>query len=102
MIPIYSLLVFMEPMSRIFSGVPLLLRGSIYVLIVWIVEYTSGFLIKSISGRCPWDYSHSHWNFHGFIRWDFFPFWFSFMLLAEWLSRKLILLTPAIERVFAS
>ena len=101
MIPIYALLIFIEPWSQILSEVPFFLRGSFYVLIVWIAEYSGGFLIKAITGRCPWDYSHARWNFHGFIRWDFFPFWFVFMLLAEWFSRKFILLTPAIEHVFA-
>ncbi|MBI4410860.1 MAG: hypothetical protein HY541_00045 [Deltaproteobacteria bacterium] len=100
MIPIYALLIFIEPAGRLLSPLPFYLRGIIYVIALWIVEYTTGFLIKKISGRCPWDYSASRFNLHGYIRWDFFPFWFVFMLSAEWLSSKFVLLTPAIKALF--
>lgn len=100
MIPIYGLLVFMEPVSRGLSPLPWPVRGMIYVLVLWIMEYLTGFLIKKISGFCPWDYSASRFNLHGYVRFDFFPFWFAFMMMAEGLSRKLILLTPALKEVF--
>lgn len=100
MIPIYALLIFIEPASRILASLPFYLRGVIYVVVLWVVEYATGWLIKKISGRCPWDYSVSRFNLHGYLRWDFFPFWFVFILLAEWMSHRFILLTPTIKEVF--
>lgn len=97
MIPIYGLLVLMEPLSQALSPLAWPFRGIIYVILLWVVEYATGFLIKKISGRCPWDYSASRFNLHGYVRFDFFPFWFMFMITAEWLSGKLILLTPALQ-----
>lgn len=100
MLPIYALLVFIEPASVLMKNFPWAVRGILYVLALWLIEYASGWLIKKISGKCPWDYSASRWNLGGFIRLDFFPIWFVFMLTAEWLSRKFILLTPALKQVF--
>lgn len=100
MIPIYALLIYMEPASVLMKNIPLAIRGIIYVILLWAVEYITGFLIKKISGRCPWDYSASKYNLHGYIRWDFFPFWYLFVVMAEWLSVKFIALTPAIKIVF--
>ncbi len=100
MLPIYALLALIEPAHELMKNFPIFIRGFIYVLALWSVEYISGALIKKISGRCPWDYSASRWNLSGFIRLDFLPVWFVFVLTAEWLSGKFILLTPAIQQVF--
>ncbi|MBX7148977.1 putative ABC transporter permease [bacterium] len=100
MLPIYALLIFLEPISKMLAQTPLMVRGGLYVLGLWFVEYTTGFLIKKISGRCPWDYSASRYNLHGFIRFDFFIFWLVFMLVAEKLTVKFIALTPALMQIF--
>ena len=100
MLPIYALLVFIEPASEGMKNFPLLVRGLLYVLALWMVEYFSGRLIKKISGHIPWDYSASRWNLSGAIRFDFLPIWLVFVLVAEWLSHKFILLTPALIEVF--
>lgn len=100
MIPIYMLLAFLEPMQQVTGDWPWWLRGTVYVLMLWVVEFTMGALIQKISGRDPWDYSMSKFQFKGHIRWDFFPLWFAFMLTAEWMSGKFVALTPAIKEVF--
>ena len=100
MLPIYALLIFMEPLSFYLKPLPWFIRGVIYVFLLWIVEYLSGWLIRRITGRIPWDYSLARFHLHGVIRFDFFPFWFVFMLVAEWWSGKLIVLTPALQSVF--
>lgn len=100
MLPIYALLIFIEPLKESLKDIPFLLRGILYVLILWGVEYCTGFLIKKITGRCPWDYSASKTNIHGYIRLDFFPLWYAFVLIAEWMSTKFVELTPAIEKIF--
>ncbi len=100
MIPIYALLAFIEPIQKIFEPYPFIMRGGFYVLMLWAVEYITGFIIKKITGRCPWDYSASRFNLHGYIRFDFFIFWFVYMMNAEYLSAKFIELTPALIQVF--
>lgn len=102
MLPIYALLALIEPAHELMKNFPIFIRGFIYVLALWIMEYISGWLIKKMSGRCPWDYSASRWNIGGFIRLDFLPVWFVFVLTAEWLSQKFILLTPAVQQVFGN
>ncbi len=100
MIPIYMLLAFLEPVSLALSDVPWVIRGVIYVIGLWIVEYTAGALIKKLVGHDPWDYSYSRFSFHGHIRWDFAPLWFVFTLTAEYMSHKFVQLTPAIKNLF--
>ncbi|MDO8518542.1 MAG: hypothetical protein Q7T11_00065 [Deltaproteobacteria bacterium] len=99
MIPCYALLVFLEPLTAWLSAWPLWLRGFVYLPLFWMGEYTTGFLIKKISGYCPWDYSYSKYSLHGYIRWDFGPLWYAFTLIVDIFSRKFILLTPAIKAV---
>lgn len=100
MLPIYALMIFAEPAGVVLANVPWFIRGFLYLTAFWIVEYITGALIKKISGRCPWDYSASRYSFHGYIRWDFAPFWFGYSLFIEWFAQKLILLTPAIQNIF--
>lgn len=100
MIPIYSLLILMEPLFQWLNPLHWSMRGVIYALMLWAVEYSTGWFIEKIIGRCPWDYRFSRTNIHGYIRLDFFLFWVGFMLLAEWLSGKFILLTPALKELF--
>lgn len=101
MLPIYCLLIFMEPVSKWLSEWPIFLRGILYVFALWLVEYIFGWLIKKISGRVPWDYQMAKTSIHGYVRLDFFFFWFGFMLFVEWFSQKLVLLTPALKEVFS-
>lgn len=98
MLPIYMLMIAIEPTKELMSswGISIWIRALIYVLVLWGVEYFTGWLIEKISGRCPWDYSASKWNLHGYIRWDFFPSWYGFMLFMDWLSGKFVELSPAI------
>lgn len=100
MFPIYGCMVFFEPLVLIMKAWPWFLRGIVYMLLVWIAEYVSGWIIKKITGRCPWDYSASRFSFHGYIRWDFAPVWFGFGFLFEYVYPRLLALTPHIKNVF--
>jgi uncharacterized membrane protein len=85
MFPIYGLAAFLfEPLHDALRSVIWPLRGLIYTAGVYMVEYASGFLLKQITGRCPWDYSgRARFHFHGFVRWDYAPFWFALGLVLE-------------------
>lgn len=59
------------------------LRGVVYTIGIFAVEYVSGRLIQVATGEIPWDYSDRRWNVHGLIRLDYAPAWFVFGLLLE-------------------
>ncbi len=94
MAPIYSLLVFMEPLTYYLSALAWPIRGLIYASVFILMEYVSGFLFKLILGKCPWDYSYHKYSVHGFTRWDFFPVWFVSSLIIEKCLPYFIKLTP--------
>lgn len=86
MFPIYGLAVFMEPVHDRIRTAPWPVRGLIWVNIIYFIEYTSGWLLKTLIGICPWDYSGlSPYTLDGFIRLDFIPFWFAAGFIFEWL-----------------
>lgn len=84
MIPIYALiypgLLLLWP---VVSAWPWALRGAFYTVLIFIVEYLSGWLLRKTIGRCPWDYAGRRWAVHGLIRLDFAPLWFGASLLYE-------------------
>lgn len=77
MFPIYGMAVFFEPVHNRLRSAPWLVRGTVWVSLIFLIEYLSGWLIKSVIGFCPWDYSGwSKYAVDGLIRLDFLPFWF--------------------------
>lgn len=96
MFPIYGLLAFLfEPVHNLIRSWALPLRGLLYVAGFYIVEFTTGWILKVLTGKCPWDYSEKKYHFKGLIRWDYAPIWFVFCLaiepLHDWLMRVKIL-----------
>jgi hypothetical protein len=61
---------------------PVWLRLPLYVLIIYIIEFTSGYLLQLFTGKCPWQYT-TGWNVMGLIRLDYFPVWLVFAGLVE-------------------
>lgn len=103
MFPIYGMFVFLfEPLSGFMENhVPFLLRGAIYSVIILKVEFLSGYLLKKLSGNCPWDYTgKTKYHICGYIRLDYFIWWGVLGLLAEPVSRFLIRLTPYVSFAF--
>ncbi len=70
---------------------PILMRGFVYMLLIYAVEYSSGWILRRFVGECPWEkeYHKARWNFHGLIRLDFAPAWIGAALLFEWTYRVL-------------
>jgi hypothetical protein len=77
LIPIFGILLHDKT-----KPIPTLLRLPLYVLIIYVVEFTSGLLLQCFTGSCPWHYT-SGWNIMGFIRLDYFPAWLLFVWLVE-------------------
>lgn len=57
-------------------------RVLIYVSLIYLVEFTSGYLLQLTTGYCPWEYK-TGWHIMGLIRLDFFPAWACFTIMVE-------------------
>jgi hypothetical protein len=92
MIPIYALvypiLTYVYPFA---SRYPFLLRGTGYVAAIYFVEYTSGWLLRKLTGECPWEreYRGSRWSIHDLIRLDMAPGWLGAAFIFETVYRSL-------------
>lgn len=88
MFPIYGSMLFLEFIHNIIEPHNFLIRGTTYAALIMLFEYLSGGLIKLISGKCPWNYT-SKFAVKGLIRLDYFPIWFCFGLIFEFLHNFL-------------
>jgi hypothetical protein len=64
------------------KNIPIYLRLPMYVLIIYIIEFTSGYILRLTTGSCPWEYT-TGWNIMGLIRLDYFPAWVGFAWMVE-------------------
>ena len=82
MFPIYGCAAFIGPLSRLLQKKHPLFRGNLYMLGIFLVEFSTGLLLKR-KDWCPWDYSDCPLQYQGVIRFDFAPLWFLTGLLFE-------------------
>jgi uncharacterized membrane protein len=80
---IYGLAVLLEPIHNSIRSWPIVLRGGVYTIIIFAIEYSTGLLLRLLLGVCPWDYSNSPFSISGIIRLDYAPAWFVAGLLFE-------------------
>jgi uncharacterized membrane protein len=89
MFPIYGMAVFLESVHDRLRELPIIIRGSIYTILIFAVEYITGMLLKFLIGVCPWDYSGNILSINGVIRLDFIPVWFFAGLIFERIHDKM-------------
>ena len=82
MFPIYGSAAFLSPIICLLKKQSFWKRGLVYMLCIYTGEYISGSLLKK-RDFCPWDYSRSRFHYHGLIRFDYAPLWFTAGLLFE-------------------
>ena len=87
---IYGLAIVLEPIHNRIRSLPVIVRGGIYMVLIFATEYLTGFLLYKLIGQCPWDYSGSRFSVNGFIRLDYIPAWFAVGLLFERLHDTLM------------
>jgi len=88
MIPIYGSIAFIAPLVIVpLQGFHLLIRLFLFALMILLVEYVTGWIIRKLTGRCPWHYE-SGWHVHNLIRIDYIPLWMFFSWMVEWLYFK--------------
>ena len=75
-----------------FGHYSLFVKSLIAVLFIYIIEFVSGAFLEFVIGACPWKYTEGI-HFMGFVRLDYFPFWFVFAILIvsvyEMLNKRL-------------
>jgi len=54
---------------------PFYLKAFIYVFVIYFAEGLSGWILKKLIGKIPWDYGMSHWTPMGLINLKYAPFW---------------------------
>jgi len=84
---IYGLAVFLEPVCDIIADLPVVVRGGVYVVLIFAAEYATGRILNMFS-LCPWDYSSAKFNVKGIIRLDYAPVWFFVGLVIEFVHKK--------------
>lgn len=85
MFPIYGMGAIIAPLYRLLHRQSAFLRGMLYTLLIFLVEFSSGcFLTRR--NACPWNYRRSSWNIREVIRLDYAPYWFLTGLLLERLT----------------
>ncbi len=57
-------------------------RLLIFVLFVYAIEFSAGFLLDIFTGQCPWEYT-TGWHIMGYIRLDYALFWAGFGFILE-------------------
>ena len=83
MFPIYGMASLIGPVSHHLARLPFFLRGTIYAAGIYLVEFTSGSLLRHFHAG-PWDYSdRCHCHYKGLIRLDYAPLWFLIGLFYE-------------------
>lgn len=90
MFPIYGLAVFLEYVHEEIRPYKWWARGLIYMTLIFGVEYLTGYLLDSLVGACPWDYSDKPLSVKGYIRLDYGPVWFMAGLLFEQIHDKIV------------
>ena len=72
----------------------------IYAVCIWGVEYATGWTLRRALGSSPWDYTDYPHHLHGLISLDYFPLWFAFGFVLEYLHDRFVILTPHIVAAF--
>jgi len=86
MFPIYGMGVALEPVHEFIRGLSWFYRGFIWAAVIFLIEYTAGYILKLTLGGCPWNYDRNGevlTSVKGLIRLDFLPLWFGVGLLFE-------------------
>jgi len=83
MFPIYGSISFLAPIVLGFlSKYPLFLRLFLAALVIFTVEFISGFILDQLTGSCPWEYKHGY-HVLGYIQLEYLPAWMLFAFMIE-------------------
>ncbi|MBZ5562942.1 MAG: putative ABC transporter permease [Acidobacteriia bacterium] len=98
MFPIYGLLAPLgEPVHNFLRVHFWVWRGLAYLLGIWVIEFVTGWILRKLTGKCPWDYSNFPGNVRGLITFEYAPAWFVFGLAFERIHDFLVRIAPALQ-----
>jgi uncharacterized membrane protein len=80
---IYGLAIFIEPVHDSLRDKPVIIRGGVYTILIYIIEFTTGLTLKLLLGVCPWNYSNLPLSPLNIITFCYVPAWFAAGLLFE-------------------
>lgn len=86
MLPIYAMVpLFLGFLHPRLEGMILPVRIFLYVGILLIMEYLTGWILRKTVGSCPWEagYMGKRWAIHGLVRLDYAPAWALACLIFE-------------------
>lgn len=91
MLPLYGFAQpLFEPLHDAVRGRPAWQRGAVYAVCALAAEGASGWLLRRLTGTCPWDYTgRSRLSVAGVVRLDYGPLWAVAGLAAERLDDRL-------------
>jgi len=87
---IYGSAAFFTPLIDTIYPLPMFVRGIIYALCIFVVEYAAGMALKAAK-ICPWDYSGAKTAIHGVIRLDYAPAWAAAGLFFEFVYIRFLM-----------
>jgi uncharacterized membrane protein len=79
---IYGSAIFLEPLHDIIRNWNIFLRGLIWVVIIWGIEYSTGKILLGFLHVYPWQY-FGKFAVEGVVRLDYAPAWFLAGLIFE-------------------
>ena len=79
---IYGMAAIIGPIYRFMARFPFWVRGGIYAIAIYLVEYLTGSVLKRFRA-CPWNYSKCKHNIKGLINMDYAGAWFVMGLIYE-------------------
>ena len=93
MFPIYgSIPLFLSLLYPRLAGLVLPARLAVYTVLLLMMEYATGWILRRATGACPWEaeYNGKRWAIDGLIRLDYAPAWALACLLFERLYLALL------------
>lgn len=73
----------LEEVAARLKHLPRPVRALAYTAVIYAAEYSTGWALRRLLGRCPWDYMKSGWSVHGLVRLDYAPAWYLTALAFE-------------------
>ena len=97
MFPIYGLAVLVEPVHNRIKHLPIIVRGGIYMVLIYAVELFSGLLLRSVLGECPWSYMNRSLSICGIITLEYAPVWMVVGIIFEKIHEKIIFIESSVN-----
>ena len=86
MLPIYGMTpLFLSVLYPRMEGILLPFRIVVYTVLLLLMEYTTGWILRKATGDCPWEpgYRGKRWAIDGLVRLDYAPAWALACLIFE-------------------